>query len=650
MLNFLSGNATAATEEPASFSLAAPAPALGTNHNAPAAATSPNQADAADLLEKSREGDAATPLSLEGTPYEMGRRHGSRYRDEIRRALRTYAEYVGESIDELPGADRCNEALQTLSADQLDELQGIADAIESPLNNVLTHHFAVAETLADMAHTASVVESTGRLLHAVQLDQPAVNPMRETIRLAAFLRKPAKGLPHLVVAPIGAALTLGGVNVAGLSWSGENQSAYVLQHGADLESAIDLTAQAASRDTGHAVFGELQSGRVASVEASQGRIGVVSDQPIAAVGERQMAFAGNATTAEPSAEADCECAKRPLEADSDAIAFVFDYGNRQLSLKSANSSRSIERYSLAPIMDATSVALPIASQRGEAAPLTQPQVTARFELEMRESSLPPTTSQAPLWQGAAIVLGAGETAITLIGRLQQTGATVYQIADARDLESAVAQVEAICAAGPAPHLFITTARDEREDLRFASESNWDTQQQTTMETPLFVCQKWLALADANGWLKQASVVAVTALGGDFGFGEGALAAEGGGLTGLMKAIFIEYTVMRGGEGPCVKAFDTSVQESPEQIATNILSELASGNRDYEVSYASGVRRVPFAFDRPAACSEKAQLPQGVWVVTGGARGITAACALELGKRYGLKLHLIGSSALPQIDP
>src|SRR5690606_12228466 len=39
-----------------------------------------------------------------------------------------------------------------------------------------------------------------------------------------------------------------------------------------------------------------------------------------------------------------------------------------------------------------------------------------------------------------------------------------------------------------------------------------------------------------------------------------------------------------------------------------------------------------------------------WVVTGGARGITAACALELAKRYGLKLHLIGSTPLPEIDP
>ena len=39
-----------------------------------------------------------------------------------------------------------------------------------------------------------------------------------------------------------------------------------------------------------------------------------------------------------------------------------------------------------------------------------------------------------------------------------------------------------------------------------------------------------------------------------------------------------------------------------------------------------------------------------WVMTGGARGITARCALELGRRFRLQLHLIGSSPYPETDP
>jgi NAD(P)-dependent dehydrogenase (short-subunit alcohol dehydrogenase family) len=38
------------------------------------------------------------------------------------------------------------------------------------------------------------------------------------------------------------------------------------------------------------------------------------------------------------------------------------------------------------------------------------------------------------------------------------------------------------------------------------------------------------------------------------------------------------------------------------------------------------------------------------LLTGGARGITAAIALELGKRRNVKLHLVGTSSLPEIDP
>ncbi|HSD51281.1 MAG TPA: SDR family oxidoreductase, partial [Candidatus Methylomirabilis sp.] len=59
-----------------------------------------------------------------------------------------------------------------------------------------------------------------------------------------------------------------------------------------------------------------------------------------------------------------------------------------------------------------------------------------------------------------------------------------------------------------------------------------------------------------------------------------------------------------------------------------------------------VRAVP----RPAMPREGWEIAQGgTWVVTGGARGITALVARELGRRFGLRLHLIGRSAAPRID-
>ncbi|PQO44279.1 type I polyketide synthase [Blastopirellula marina] len=647
VLNFLSGNATAATEEPASFSQAAPAPALETKGIAPAAVSVASDA-AAELIGKNMDSRASAPLALVGTPYEMGWRHGAEYRDEIRRVLRTYAEYVGESIDELPGSAQCATALQTLSSDQLDELLGIANAIEAPLSNILAHHFAVAETLAAMEQAACNGSPSGSILHATQIESPAINPMRETIRLGAFLRQPNNGLSHVAVAPIGTVLALGGVNAAGVTFSGETASTAVLENAVSLEAAIDLSMQSSSA-AGSVVLGELSTGRLSSVQTQGEQRQVISDQAMIRCGDRQMALAGGSSSTA-DAEAGGDVAKMLVAAEADMLAFLFDFGAGELSLKSTTYSRTIESYSLADLtIDAGAVA-PSQPQRGEATPLAEPNVTARFELEMVESPIPATASQAPTFAGAAIVLGGGETAAALIEKLQAAGVTTYQIADAADLDTAVAQVEAICAVGPAPHLFITTARDERTHLQFGAEAAWNKVQVTAMETPLFVAQKWLSLADAGGWLENSTVVAVTAMGGDFGFGRGATAVEGGALTGLMKAIFIEFTVMRGGKGPRAKAFDTNLQDAPRQIASDIFAELAAGNLDYEVSYTGGVRRVPFAMDRPGASAATTELPQGVWVVTGGARGITAACALELGKRYGLKLHLIGSSELPAIDP
>ncbi|HYI07365.1 MAG TPA: SDR family oxidoreductase, partial [Reyranella sp.] len=73
--------------------------------------------------------------------------------------------------------------------------------------------------------------------------------------------------------------------------------------------------------------------------------------------------------------------------------------------------------------------------------------------------------------------------------------------------------------------------------------------------------------------------------------------------------------------------------------------------DIEVGYIGARRLVVRGVQQPASTLPAKQIPQGGnWVFTGGARGITAVVARELGRRFGLKLNLIGSSPLPQVDP
>ena len=92
-------------------------------------------------------------------------------------------------------------------------------------------------------------------------------------------------------------------------------------------------------------------------------------------------------------------------------------------------------------------------------------------------------------------------------------------------------------------------------------------------------------------------------------------------------------------------------------------ELASDNLAYEVAYVGSRRLVSYAVERnvgptadapatgmPATRAGSAVRHGSTWVVTGGARGITAAAAMELGCRFGLKLHLIGTTPLAEVDP
>ncbi len=91
-------------------------------------------------------------------------------------------------------------------------------------------------------------------------------------------------------------------------------------------------------------------------------------------------------------------------------------------------------------------------------------------------------------------------------------------------------------------------------------------------------------------------------------------------------------------------------ESPHAVVEAIFRELAAGVSDIESGWSRGQRSVPKSFPAPVESLPHKQAPQGGnWVITGGARGITAAVAFELGQRYRMKLHLVGRSPAPLAD-
>lgn len=140
----------------------------------------------------------------------------------------------------------------------------------------------------------------------------------------------------------------------------------------------------------------------------------------------------------------------------------------------------------------------------------------------------------------------------------------------------------------------------------------------------------------------ATIFAVTALGGALGFDNVVQGRpEGGAVLGLLKAIRREFPQLR------VQALDASPLEDPPAVAAALLAELDAGSPRLEVGLLRNKRMVLAISERalPATLDEDAALPAS-WLITGGARGVTARIALYLAERYRPVLHLVGKHVLP----
>ncbi len=142
----------------------------------------------------------------------------------------------------------------------------------------------------------------------------------------------------------------------------------------------------------------------------------------------------------------------------------------------------------------------------------------------------------------------------------------------------------------------------------------------------------------RGW-----IVAVSAMGGAFGrrsgadewpFGHGAIA-------GFMKTLALEWPQVR------CKVVDVDADGTPD-LAKRLVDEIECGEDLTEVGF-SGERRVTVRAVRSAldeAAAESVIASDTVVLITGGARGITAAIATHLARRYRPTLVIAGRIEVP----
>jgi acyl transferase domain-containing protein/NAD(P)-dependent dehydrogenase (short-subunit alcohol dehydrogenase family) len=292
---------------------------------------------------------------------------------------------------------------------------------------------------------------------------------------------------------------------------------------------------------------------------------------------------------------------------------------------------------------------PVSEIRIPAPPAKQEEsVCKRFVMRMVETPLP--EERAFSFHGAVLLVGQNRIGQALRERLGREGANVLELPAGDNPDEALAALDHMWQSTPAPHLVLLTPHDG-DALAVTDEGTWTSRRLRGVWLPYLLCQRWYQWVLQAGLVEKASVVAATALGGDFGFSGNVRNFEGGALTGLLKALHQEIAA-RTDYRFTAKIVDAAETETPEQITEAISRELAVADREVEVGYSGGKRFVVRPLMQPVSeLSRDSEIPRGgVWVVTGGARGITAVVARELGRRYQLKLHLIGSSPLPRIEP
>ena len=273
-----------------------------------------------------------------------------------------------------------------------------------------------------------------------------------------------------------------------------------------------------------------------------------------------------------------------------------------------------------------------AGQAASAHPLAVPEVTGRFSLAL--SALPPAAAARSLAGERIVVLtGADRAGRALAAELVAAIAGRRGEAILLPLTTTVEVVAGIDAAearGPVRHLVIAAPWSAGED--------WMAGRASALNAGYFACQRFLATRSRDGDADRSTLTAVTGLGGDFGIGGAIGSAVGGAYAGLCKNLAREYPEVQ------VRVADFATTSPAAEIAARVLGEIESAG-PVEVGWREGKRATVVAVaGRPRAAAPLAGLaPGSVWLVTGGARGVTAACARELGARHGLTLVLVGST-------
>ena len=274
---------------------------------------------------------------------------------------------------------------------------------------------------------------------------------------------------------------------------------------------------------------------------------------------------------------------------------------------------------------------------------------SRFTLRFMKKPLAAAQRKSVTWNGRALILGQNVVAEALAKQIRRNGGQPVVLDAVGSREEIAEKIERLWQDGPLPHLFLMTPHDE-DAVTNLSAAAWQRRRDRGVYLPFFATKKWYQLLLKDNLLAKATLFGATNLGGDFGFCGRIRGVEGGAITGLVKSMDLEAGFPTN-FAFVAKTIDFSGEQSPPFVAQSILTELgAQIPYETEIGYVGEERFLVRPIIQAADPSKLTELPQGNWIVTGGGRGITALIAKRLSERYGVRLHLLGSSPVPNVDP
>ncbi|GAB5552553.1 MAG: SDR family NAD(P)-dependent oxidoreductase [Saprospiraceae bacterium] len=165
-----------------------------------------------------------------------------------------------------------------------------------------------------------------------------------------------------------------------------------------------------------------------------------------------------------------------------------------------------------------------------------------------------------------------------------------------------------------------------------------------LKTLFFIAKHVQKDLNEIGTEQRASFLTCTRMDGLLGQGKrGNTSIVGGGITGLVKCLNLEWSSV------FCRAIDIQPELSLNQISDQLMAEYQDPDRSIvEVAYSEAGRKTTVAesSDLQENQSITTTVTQNaVFLVSGGARGVTATCVIEMAKTFQCKFLLLGRSSL-----